>query len=348
MNRQFPALRGFAIFLVVLNHSIVLSLKAISFYKLPRVSIWETNILLTIKEVGVLAVPIFLFLAGSFMMYSLMNQTIAKGYRLILPALKNALIPYFIWSIIFFIIRLFLGHERFSFLGYLKNLIVGYPYNFVPILIFFIVISPLLAYIIKKYAILVLIGFGIYQFMLVIIQLPDVFKLSLPTWMKILSPPVLSLPLTLWAIFYPLGMIYIQHSQNLKKYVGKILPLSITLSIISFGVAILHELGYISFPLAEWFFPIAVVWIFPFVDRKKIPLLSFFEKLGKRSYGLYFMNLIIINLLIFITAKLTSFLYSVETLVVILFSFITIFVSLKFMEWIEKGPAKKLYRYLFG
>ncbi len=348
MNRQFPALRGFAIFLVVLNHSIVLSLRAISSYNLPRVSSFETNFLLTIKEVGVLAVPIFLFLAGSFMMYSLMDQTVTKGYRLILPALKNAIIPYFIWSIIFYIIRFLFFNESTSLGGYLKNLIVGYPYNFVPILVFFILISPLLAAVIKKFAIPVLIFIGIYQFLLVIIQLPDIFSLSLPSWIKIFAPPVLSLPLTLWAVFYPAGMIYIQHSQKLKEIVKKILPVIILVSIISFIVAVLNEIGFIKFPLAEWFLPMAVVWIFPFVNRKKIPFLSFYENLGKRSYGIYFMNLIIINLLIFLSVNTIPALYNVETVVVILFSTITFFVSLKIMSWIEKGPARKFYRFIFG
>ena len=84
------------------------------------------------------------------------------------------------------------------------------------------------------------------------------------------------------------------------------------------------------------------------IERKKIPILSFFENLGKRSYGLYFMNLIIINLLIFFTAKLIPVLYFSETLVVGILVFITIILSLLSMQWVERGPGKKIYRYIFG
>lgn len=145
MNRQFPALRGFAILLVVINHSIVLSLQAITQHNLPRTPLWELNFLLTIKEMGVVAVPIFLFLAGAFMMYAMKDKKIRQNYRLVLPALKNVVFPYIIWSVVFYIFIYFLRAETFSLPGYLKNLIVGYPFNFVPILVFYIIIAPLLA-----------------------------------------------------------------------------------------------------------------------------------------------------------------------------------------------------------
>ena len=348
MNRQFPALRGFAIFLVVINHSIVLSLRAISHYQLHRAPLWERTYLLVVKEVGVLAVPIFLFLAGCFMMYSLMNQPFRKAYQLIWPALKHAIIPYLIWSLIFYVIVFFVSNETYSLSGYLKNLIVGYPYNFVPILIFFILISPILAIIIRKYPFILFAAIILYQVTLVNIQLPGTLGFKFPGWMSILSPPVLGLPLTLWAIFYPLGMIYIQHSLKVKSLIKKTLPVIILLSIAAFVLAALNEIEVIKFTLAEWFLPIAVVWLFPIIDRKKIPFLSFFENLGKRSYGLYFMNLIIINLLIFLTAKLIPVLYFSETLVVGILVFITIILSLQLMQWVERGPGRKLYRYIFG
>lgn len=348
MNRQFPALRGFAIFLVVINHSIVLSLRAISQYQLHKAPLWERSYLLVIKEIGVLAVPIFLFLAGCFMMYSLMNQPIGKAYQLIWPALKHAIIPYLIWSIIYYFVIFFISKEAYSFTGYLKNLIVGYPFNFVPILVFFILISPLLAFIIKKYPVFLLAAVLIYQIVLVNIQLPGILGFTFPQWLNIVSPPVLSLPLTLWAIFYPLGMIYIQHSLNIKNLIKKMLPIIIVISLATFVLAALNELEVIRFTLAEWFLPIAVVWLFPVIDRKKIPLLSFFENLGKRSYGLYFMNLIIINLFVILTAKLIPVLYLSETLVVVMFVAVTLFLSLQLMQWVERGPGRKLYRLIFG
>ena len=152
------------------------------------------------------------------MMYSLMNQPFGKAYKLIWPALKHAIIPYIIWSAIFYVIVFFVSNETYSISGYIKNLIIGYPYNFVPILVFFIVISPILAIIIKKYPFFLFAGIILYQVALVNIQLPGILGFKFPDWMSIISPPVLGLPLTLWAIFYPLGMIYIHHSLKVKGF----------------------------------------------------------------------------------------------------------------------------------
>ena len=142
MNRQFPALRGIAIFLVIINHSIVLSLQTITQFDLPRISPLEKGILLAIKEIGVLAVPIFLFLAGAFMMYSLSGKTIKEGYLLIIPALKNAVIPYILWSVIFYLIIFSINHETYSFFGYIKNSSGGISIQFCSHISIFYFIVP--------------------------------------------------------------------------------------------------------------------------------------------------------------------------------------------------------------
>jgi len=348
MNRQFPALRGIAIFLVIINHSIVLSLQTITQFNLPRVSQFEKSILLAIKEIGVIAVPIFLFLAGAFMMYSLSGKSIKEGYRLIIPALKNAVIPYIFWSIIFYGIIFFINHETFSLFGYIKNLLVGYPYNFVPILVFFILLSPVLAWCSKKNPLLIIVLLLVYQLVLVNIQLPGVLGFVFPDWINIVSPPILGLPLTLWAVFYCFGMVYIQNSEQYKKMVNPLLAPLALISFTLFVISALKEIGVIQFQLAEWLFPIATITLLPFVSRKSIPFIHFFEGLGKRSYGIYFMNLILIKLMVYFLAKLIPIVFSVETLIVIILSIATYFVTTFLMRMIEKGSARKYYRYIFG
>lgn len=348
MNRQFPALRGFAIFLVVINHSIVLSLQAITQYGLPRTPTWETYLLLAIKEIGVIAVPIFLFLAGAFMMYALKGKTIREGYRLILPALKNVVIPYLIWSIIFYLFVFFLNSESYSLLGYLKNIFVGYPFNFVPILVFYIALAPLWAWVVKKYPVVILFLILIYQLVLVNLRLQGVLGFPFPGWMSLLSPPVIGLSLALWGVFYPLGLIYIQFSESYKRLLK---PAVLIIAIVSFAaycLAAINEIGIANFSLAEWIFPIITIVLLPFVERKKIPFLLFFENLGKRSYGIYLMNLTIIMLLVQLSAKYLPVVFKVETIFVVIVATITIFITTLIMGWVEKKLSRKIYYFLFG
>jgi peptidoglycan/LPS O-acetylase OafA/YrhL len=348
MNRQFPALRGMAIFMVVVNHSIVLSLLAITQFQLPRPPLLERNILLAIKEIGVLAVPTFLFLAGSFMMYSLQDKPLTQAYRLIAPSLLHAIIPYLVWSVVFYIFVYFLRGETSSFTGYMKNILVGYPYNFVPILIAFILISPILAVLTKKYAVWIIGLFVIYQIILLNIQLPGILGFTFPSWMNILSLPILGLPLTLWAVFYPLGMVYIRHSQRIKGVLNHLKWIILTITILLFGLAVAHEIEFISFPLAEWAFPLVAVWNFPLIDRKSIPLVKFLENLGKRSYGIYLLNLTILTLLTQLAGRFLPIIYRIESVMVVLLATITLLFTVSLMGWVEKGPGRKLYRILFG
>ena len=348
MNRQFPALRGIAIFLVIINHSIVLSLQTITQFNLPRVSPLEKGILLAIKEIGVLAVPIFLFLAGAFMMYSLSGKTIKEGYRLIIPALKNAVIPYILWSLIFYLIIFIVNHETYSVFGYIKNLLVGYPYNFVPILVFFILLSPILAWFSKKFPVLTIVLLLIYQIILLNIQLPGVLGFVFPNWMNFVSPPILGLPLTLWAVFYGIGMVYILNSEKYKRIISPVIILIGLFSLALFIVAALREIGLIQFQLAEWLLPIITMLLLPFIYRNSIPFVRFFEGLGKRSYGIYFMNLIIIKLLVFLLVNIFPIIFQIETLLVIILSICTYFITTFLMEKLEKSSARKYYRYIFG
>lgn len=297
---------------------------------------------------GVVAVPIFLFLAGAFMMYAMKDKKIRQNYRLVLPALKNVVFPYIIWSVVFYIFIYFLRAETFSLPGYLKNLIVGYPFNFVPILVFYIIIAPLLAWIIKRVPLITLFAFLVFQLVLVNIKIPGILGFVFPDFFNLLYVPILGLPFALWAVFYPLGMVYIQFSQKYKSILERFI---IVIAGISFGLyvlAVLKELGAISFSQAEWLLPLVFILLLPFVDRKKIPFLSFFENLGKRTYGIYLMNLTIITFLSQLAAKFIPWLFQVETIIVMILATLTILISSNLMKWVEHRFSRQIYNFIFG
>lgn len=348
MNRQFPALRGIAILLVVINHAIVLSLKNTSEFDLPKPGIIETNILLFIKEIGVLAVPTFLFLAGSFMVYSIRGRPILKAYQMLLPALQNALLPYFIWSIVFYLTVFLVRQESYNFFGYLKNLIVGYPYNFVPILIFYILLSPLIIKIAEKFPIWVFLFFFAVQIVLANISVPGIIGFKFPEFMKYLAIPILRIPLALWAVFYPMGIIYSLHTKSIQDKLKNLWWMFAGISFILYVLAALQETGALVFKAAEWLLPVFLIPLFPVIQRKKIPWVSFLEKIGKRSYGIYLLNIIFITIFVFLTYRFTPALYHFISLQVILISLATLFLSTFLMDWIERSPGRSIYRIIFG
>ena len=68
----------------------------------------------------------------------------------------------------------FLNDQKYTLLEYLKNFIVGYPYNFVPLLIFYYLISPILVRLSKKYGLIVIVVIAAYQFFLINLLNPGI------------------------------------------------------------------------------------------------------------------------------------------------------------------------------
>jgi hypothetical protein len=348
MNRQFPAFRGIAILLVIINHSIVLSLLNTSQYDFPKPGVIETNILLFIKEIGVIAVPTFLFLAGSFMVYSLRNKPILKAYKMLVPALQNAIVPYIIWSLVFYLTVFFVRGEIYNIGGYLKNILVGYPYNFIPILVFYILLSPLILKIAEKYPVFTMLIFVGIQIVLANISVPGIIGFKFPEFMKLLAPPVLRIPLALWAVFYPFGIVFSLHSNKIQPWIKKYWWIFALFAFGLYLVASLQEVGYLEFKAAEWLLPVFVIPLYTIVERKKIPIVSFLEKMGKRSYGIYLLNIIFITTFVYLTATYIPWLYHILSLHILFISLLTLVISTWIMDTIEKRTGRNVYRSIFG
>lgn len=348
MNRQFPAFRGVAILLVIINHAIVLSLLNTSQFNLPKPGVFETNILLFIKEIGVIAVPTFLFLAGSFMVYSLRNKPILKAYKMLFPALQNAIVPYLIWSLVFYLTVFLVRGEIYNIFGYLKNILVGYPYNFIPILVFYILLSPIIIKLAEKHPIFTMVIFGVIQIVLANISVPGIIGFKFPEFMKLLAPPVLRIPLALWAVFYPFGIVFSLHSNTIQPWLKKYWWIFALASFGFYLAASLQEAGYLEFRVAEWLLPVFVIPLYIVVNRKKIPLVSFLEKNGKRSYGIYLLNIIFITTFVFLTVTYLPWLYQILSLHVVLISLLTLFLSTWIMDAVEKYGGRNIYRIIFG
>ena len=70
MNRQFAALSGVAMLLIVLNHTIEMGTKVPLSYGFPAVAGPLRVALSVLQGLGVFAVPTFLFISGAFIAYA--------------------------------------------------------------------------------------------------------------------------------------------------------------------------------------------------------------------------------------------------------------------------------------
>ena len=135
---------------------------------------------------------------------------------------KHVISPYIIWSLIFFLVLYINQGDHYSLIEYLKFLVVGYPYHFIPLLLFFYSISPILVLLVRRCGWFILLIILVYQLSLLGIVFDGSIGFSFPGWLRFIKPPVLGVTLSYWAIYFPLG-VYFNSKQNhmiekLQKY----------------------------------------------------------------------------------------------------------------------------------
>jgi len=232
MNRQYGALSGLAILLIVMNHAIHFGVMVY-----PVQGGW-LYVLSLLESLGIFAVPAFLFISGAFVSYSAAQLTPAfiKG------SVSRILWPYVIWSLTFFVLEFLVTGVRQSPAGYVKNLLVGYPYHFVPLLIFWYLASPLAVKLGRQHGLAVVLIIGALQALLILERYPRMFgpERLLPEWTSIMRIPVLFTSMSDWAVFFPLGLVFSIHEKTLKPKVHRVWWMLIAATVVLFALGVLE------------------------------------------------------------------------------------------------------------
>jgi peptidoglycan/LPS O-acetylase OafA/YrhL len=349
MKRHFLAMRGIAILLVVLNHTIALGTSYPIQAGITPVAGIERHILSGFELLGFVAVPIFLFISGCFFAYTAKGNQSRLSYKVVFENLKHILWPYIIWSIVFYI-WLYIGHnEHYSLTGYLKNLIVGYPFHFVPLILFFYLTAPILVWFTRKaggVTIIALMAF--YQIALINILEPGIYGFVFPNWMNYLTPPVISRTYADWGTYFPLGLIYTFNMVSLDVWLARLKTVMIALASFFFIITVLVINKHIEIAWARHVYPLLFVLYLPNINRKRIPFVKFFEDIGKKAYGLYLIHLTLMDILLTAVLIWITPLLNYPVLLLPAIFVLAVMIPVIFMDTIGKPASRNFYRLLFG
>lgn len=348
INRQFATLRGLAIILVVFDHAIHMSL-----VEWDRVGLMPPTgpahwLLIVLQQLGTIAVPIFLFLSGGFMVYALSGREIPAAYRIVASSLRYIIVPYLVWSLLFYVVAYLLQYQRLSLPEYGKGLLVGYPFNFVPLLVFFYMISPLLVPAGRRYPWLILVAILGYQVFLLNVISPGALGVVFPSWTWWLSPPALRATLAKWAIYFPLGVVYGLHGKAILDPLRRNwLPLAASV-IVLYGLRVVALIQGWDARALGLVCPIPLILLCIIIRRERIPLARLLEQYGRKSYGLYLTNLIVISLLLAGIRVATPWLLPHLIVVIPLLFIVTLNVPFWLMTLADRSPARLIQRFVFG
>lgn len=348
MSRQFTALQGLAILFVIINHSVGLGNTVPKEIGYSPPTGFVLLLLMIIGELGAFAVPIFLFTSGSFFTYALSNKDLKPSFKIIRSNILHVLWPYLFWSGFFYLVIALLEKEVYSITGYLKFLIVGYPFNFVPILIFFYLFSLFLVRYGQKWGLLMLGIIGLYQLFLLNVEFTGILGFTFPQWAVYLTPPVLRRTLGIWGIYFPLGVVYSLNRENMIPWLRKFKWFFIFVTVILYFLDVFDAAALIYVPIAHYLLPVTFILLTPLIRRESLPFVRLLENFGKKSYGLYLTNITFQYLIFFgigyLVPQLLNYHGFLELFVFAFFSF----TMLNLMYKLEKSPTKIIYRQVFG
>ena len=348
MNRQFGALSGLAIMLVVLNHSIRMGTLVPQQSGYPPVTGAGGLLLIALQLLGTYAVPTFLFISGCFVVYAAQNGTLWQSYKAIWSRLRHIFWPYAVWSVVFYIVVFLQWGERYSFFGYLKNLLVGYPFNFVPLLVLYYLLSPVLVRLGKRFGVVMIVIVGLYQLVLINLLNPSALGIKFPDWMQFFVPRVVSTTMADWAIYFPLGIVYSLHSKRLLPWLQKLRWVLVAATIILLVLHILNAATLIHMPLAGSLAPLPLLGLVPMIKRDSIPMIQQLEWVGRMSYGLYLTHLIVADATIWLFQTFLPWLLAYQIILEPLVFAAALGIPLFLMWCLSRLPIRAAYRYVFG
>jgi hypothetical protein len=159
---------------------------------------------------------------------------------------------------------------------------------------------------------------------------------------------VLSRPLSDWAIYFPLGLIYGKFASSYLPVVHKNRWWLAGLVVVTYLLALFDIMALIRFPLAKHLFPFFFMLVAPTINRNWIPAVKSIESIGKRAYGLYFMNLIVLDLMVVALMRYFPAVLNVYPLVLVFLFLGALFIPLAVMRGVERIKTPPIYRYVFG
>ena len=366
MNKQLSLLNGLAILCVVISHSAGYGQAALFHWSdqiratadpsYTAVGSLAYYALLTIRQFVAFSVAAFVFTSGWFITYAAGAQA-TLSWKIVRARLITILIPYLIWTFLFFIIDYARG-VRPGFLDYvLKILTGGGSYYFIPLICYLYLLSPFLVPWARKHGVALLIGAAVVQ-----LATMSLLYLSLlpakPPVIDALYNFIVNWSLPLWIFYYVFGLVAGFNVEACSKWIDRVKWLTLA-SIIPLGIGAVVESdlvfratgrswGYIPIYLPLSLLALAIIISFLAFRIQSRAVGQILRWLGARSLGLYLTNSRAIGFSSSIVQRYAPAIEGQQLLYVPLQLLVGLGGPLLLMTIVSKSPARKYYRYLFG
>jgi probable poly-beta-1,6-N-acetyl-D-glucosamine export protein len=370
MIRRMLYLNGLAITSVVLFHAVGMSFVAMiawSHRYLPpgvpgtsQIGNLSYYLLRVLEQLIVFSIPAFLFVSGYFIAIATGRSRETISWGAVGMRLKNLLIPYLLWTFVILGLQVILEGQSHSLRRVIFDVLTGTTNEvmyFVPLLVQFYLLSPLLIRMAKRNWKLLLIVALVIQFGLQLLAYPLFLGLDLPNAAEILVRiPKWFFPVRI--LWFTLGVIFGFHLEQFKPFLSRYRWVFLVVALLAIPLGVIEWELYFRLSGQEWLahretildsiYGLAVILSFFAFAEAKLPLNKTIENLGSRSYGIYLTHAIFIQYTAKVIYRLTPQLLASQIVLLLTLLFVGLAGPLAMMAVFEHTPLRRYYKYIFG
>ena len=302
MARRLLLLNGLAAACLPLFHAVVYGFQAMFLwtdrYRLVTVPNYDElgsftyYVMLTIRQLSGFSIPAFLFVSGFFIAFLASGSESQLNKGAIFKRIKVLIIPFLVWTTIHFILLMRLPDSVTALLR---------PYYYIPLIIQYYLLSPLLVPLAKKNWKLLLVAVAVLHILLQTAEYLTILQLDAPGRALLVqaTPIWLFLGRLFWFVF---GLVASLHLSELKSWLMRFrrpllaaMILTGVLSVVEY--AVVNEVASPGVWLGPNFtgfgrdgFSLAVLLVFIAYDKTQYPFKAQLTDLGVKSLGIYLVN----------------------------------------------------------
>jgi hypothetical protein len=311
------------------------------------------------EQAIIFAIPAFLFISGYFISFALGRIEANKQWRVIFTRIKNLAIPFLIGSVLILVLDMLLGNP-YSVRDFLLTIITGkarIPYYYIPLLVQYLILSPILVSLARKRYKLLLILTILVQLVTVSLRYVTFLKLDIPVLQPILFITRQNLfPSRIF--FFSFGIVIGLHFSQFKQKLIRV-RWGLLVSLIVFFVfgiveweALQRYSGEISIGQTETiidsFYALAFILCFLAFERFVPPFSKQLEILGVMSYGIYLTHWSAEEYTSKVLTHLSPGLVGFQVLVQPILIVCGLGLPIILMTVVNRSPIRQYYRYFFG
>jgi peptidoglycan/LPS O-acetylase OafA/YrhL len=312
-----------------------------------------------VEQAIIFAIAAFLFISGYFIAFAVGRIEANKQWRVIFTRIKNLVIPFLIWSVLILVLDMLLGNT-YSVRDFLLTIITGkarIPYYFIPLLVQYLILSPILVSLARTRYKLLLILTALIQLITVSLRYDTLLGLNTPALQPILF--IRGQPFFPSRIFFfTFGIVYGLHSSQFKQKLIRV-RWGLLVSLVVFfilGVVeweILQRFsGEISIGQTEThidgFYALAFILCFLAFEEFIPPFSEQLGILGAMSYGIYLIHWSVQEYVSKMIYHFSPWLMGYQVFVQPILIVCSVGLPVILMTLVKRSPIRRYYRYLFG